>query len=282
MSKKKYMNMRNYAHHTGCLYAFPSYRVVSAANYITYLEGISITEDYCEVAIQKLLDHTVQRVFLCLQDLDVQSYTDIVMISKYGMDGTAGFSTYKYRGNTTTNEQDLFHVTLVPLRIIGTDKINKKNTIIWSNPKPSSTRTCRPIKFMYRKETPDLVRSEAKEIEDEIKELNPTVVHFNKLRFEVNHDLILSMIDGKVSQALTHTSSSQVCIICAATPSQMNDLDTVCSRAISRESLKYGISPLHSYIRFYECCLHIMYRQDIKNGEYQLVQIKINFRKRKK
>ena len=90
------------------------------------------------------------------------------------------------------------------------------------------------------------------------------------------------MIDGKVSQALTHTSSSQVCIICAATPSQMNDLDTVCSRAISREALKYGISPLHSYNRFYECCLHIMYRQDIKKWRISAGPDKDQFQKKKK
>ena len=63
---------------------------------------------------------------------------------------------------------------------------------------------------------------------------------------------------------MSETTSSQVCIICGATPKQMNNLDVIYEKTINIDSLKYGLSPLHAYIRFYECLLHIAYRLDIK------------------
>ena len=33
------------------------------------------------------------------------------------------------------------------------------------------------------------------------------------------------------------------------------------------ENLNFGLSPLHSWIRFFECCLHVSYRLDIKTWQ---------------
>jgi hypothetical protein len=59
-------------------------------------------------------------------------------------------------------------------------------------------------------------------------------------------------------------SSAQACNVCRANPKEMNDLERVSSRAIIEQSLLFGISPLHSWIRIFECILHISYRLKIR------------------
>lgn len=49
----------------------------------------------------------------------------------------------------------MFLKSLVPLQILGFDEDLKKVVIIWKNPKPSSTRFCRPIHIQFKKETVD-------------------------------------------------------------------------------------------------------------------------------
>ena len=44
----------------------------------------------------------------------------------------------------------------------------------------------------------------------------------------------------------------------------MNNLDKVCNRPIQESNLIYGISPLHGWIKCFECLLHISYRLPIK------------------
>ena len=76
------------------------------------------------------------------------------------------------------------------------------------------------------------------------------------------------MIDGKVATILSPlTSSFQCCSICGARPTQMNDLETLMKCKISPETLGYGISSLHAWIRSLECILHIAYKLPIKKWQ---------------
>jgi len=78
----------------------------------------------------------------------------------------------------------------------------------------------------------------------------------------------MTLIDGKVLNIITGTKSMQSCPICQATPKQFNNLENIkCETEIflpNPKSLQYGISPLHCWIRFLECCLHISYRLNVK------------------
>ena len=47
-------------------------------------------------------------------------------------------------------------------------------------------------------------------------------------------------------------------------PSGMNKLNTIISKDIARDTLAYGISPLHLLINTMECVLHIAYRLKLK------------------
>lgn len=44
----------------------------------------------------------------------------------------------------------------------------------------------------------------------------------------------------------------------------------------------YGISPLHAWIRFFEYCLHLSYRVDLKVWQIKGDKLKVAFHNRKK
>ena len=99
---------------------------------------------------------------------------------------------------------------------------------IWRNPVPSSTRFCQPIKISYEKETNELCQTVLRDIENQIKVLKKSVVRllvseFKTVEVRVSFDLALTMIDGKVANSISNNSSQQVCNICNASPTQMNN-----------------------------------------------------------
>jgi hypothetical protein len=85
----------------------------------------------------------------------------------------------------------------------------------------------------------------------------------------ITHKLQLTMIDGKVYNALTSTLSSQKCYICGATPTEMNKLDVSSRKEVNITLYEFGLSTLHAWIRFFECLLHISYRLEVKKWQIQ-------------
>lgn len=88
----------------------------------------------------------------------------------------------------------MFSIVPLQLRIL-TDEINY---IIWENPRPSSTRFCRPIKYLFKKETKESTKEEVEDIEMQIDKLLATNVTHNGINLNIQHKLIFSMVDGKV------------------------------------------------------------------------------------
>lgn len=96
------------------------------------------------------------------------------------------------------------------------------------------------------KETADVITSEVGRVQNEIKNLNKTIITISDKIFEVSHSLVLAMIDGKVANTITQSSSNAVCYICKAKPSEMNNLEILIMKPESEEALKFGVSPLHT------------------------------------
>ena len=69
--------------------------------------------------------------------------------------------------------------------------------------------------------------------------------------------LLICLIDGKVSNAITSTPSYWHCSICGDKKSDFSN--TWKHRTINQDVLNFGISPLHARIRFLEHFLHIAY-----------------------
>ena len=117
---------------------------------------------------------------------------------KYGFDGTSSNSYKQKQNGKSSSDEYLFCSSLVPLQLV--EKKREKN-VIWTNPLPSSTRFCRPIRVQFEKETSELTKREEEIMKDQIKNLKS----FNYNGFRVHFKLSLTMIDGKVSKKQNFT-----------------------------------------------------------------------------
>ena len=145
-----------------------------------------------------------------------------VLTCKWGFDGASGQSEYKQKFKDFESDANLFCVTLVPL------DLSFGVVSVWRNERPSSTRFCRPLMLLFAKESYDLLRSVKEKWEAQISQLESLTVQMNEgseSLFELKCDfkMVLSMIDGKASNAITGTTSSQSCSICGATPIYMKN-----------------------------------------------------------
>lgn len=108
---------------------------------------------------------------------------------------------------------------------------------------------------------------EKKRVDLQIDNLRPTIVQLDEHSMKIKHSLMFAMIDGKVCNAVTNTTSTQMCYICGASCKDFNDLAKMLTRPVKTEHLEFGISVLHGWIRFFECLLHLAYRLPIKKKQ---------------
>ncbi|KAK5648374.1 hypothetical protein RI129_003266 [Pyrocoelia pectoralis] len=149
---------------------FPSYKIVQAAKKECdpNREFITVTSTCAEVALQALLDHTVNRLVLTLEpvidSLNDEELEQLCLFLKWGFDGSSGHSSYKqaFHG-LEASDSAVFITCLVPIRLVCGEKI------VWQNPRPASTRYCRPLKIEFIKESNDISIIEKKRIDDQIK-----------------------------------------------------------------------------------------------------------------
>lgn len=283
-TKKSYILMQSGAKERNAN-IYPSYNLIKKAKEDCYPdeEFISISDITGEVRLQALVNHTTQRLVLLQKDVLEQNISElkngITLFYKWGCDGSAGHSTYKQKftseGSEARTDSYLFAVCLVPIRLQ-----NNKKQILWNNPRPSSTRFCRPIKILFEKETTELSKKEIKSVEDQIKNITPTKVTINDQEITVNHTFKLTMIDGKMFGVITE-SSTQTCGICGATPKIMNELNKMQMLVPKVENLDFGVSTLHAWIRCLETLLHISYRLTVKKWQIRENADKIIVKERK-
>ena len=266
---------------------YPSYEIIKREKQKCYPieSSIKVTEDSAEVKVQNLMDHTIQRIcslkeeFLKKMSSDLSTFS-FFLIAKWGCDGSSNQSRYKQKfTNPESNDENLFAISMVPLQLYYLDS-DKNKTIIWFNPNPSSVKYCRPIKLLYKKESVDLIKFEIDQIKSQIDELRPVRVMFESIEILVTCQLLFTMVDGKICTSLSQYTSSQVCYICGAKPSEMNQ--DIINKPVNNEMLNFGISPLHSWIRCFECLLHIAYRLEIKKWQVRSAVEKEKVASRKK
>lgn len=206
--------------------------------------------------MQGLLNHTVQRIVQGLGAVTSATDEGLKMIWKWGIDGSSSQSNYKQQANRPMfDDSSVVMISIVPLRLVDGGKL-----IIWQNPNPGSTSYCRPVKFFFTSETAQFIQTECTAMQREIEELVTTKCG----NTEISHELHMTMIDGKVANAVADVPSAATCPICLAKPSDMNKLDLVLARPPQTSMYKYGISSLHMKIRCMECLLHISYNMDFE------------------
>lgn len=171
---------------------YPSYYDLHKAKLECIPPNVKYSEEICEVPLQDLLNHTVERFF---EQLNIQENNegikDLLFVLKYGFDGTWAHQYNQKWADEDLKDSSLFSTSLVPLQI----KEVENNTFLWKNPRHSSTRYCRPIRFQWIKETEELSKEEKAYMENQINELKPYLLK----GYKVYYKMILTMIDGKVS-----------------------------------------------------------------------------------
>jgi hypothetical protein len=181
------------------------------------------------------------------------------LICKWGLDGSSSQSMYKQASKDSFPDSDLIMTCVVPLQLYYKGD-NCAKVVVWQNVRPSSTRYCRPLKLEFKKENKETILTEQQSVQKQIDRLEPSNVTMPRCgSIQVRHRMIMSMIDGKVCNAITHTSS-QRCCVCGALPREMNDIDKVLERRVDTEAFQFGLSTLHAYIRFLGWLLHVSYR----------------------
>lgn len=282
LSKDVYINIR-LTSKASSADIWPSYNMVREAK--SYCrppkDSIFIDESSAECRLQPLLYHTTTRIVnmqeeVILQNAATSNAKDIeaIIIYSWGFDGSTGYSQYKQRYTETGNDNNfsdnnLFAITCIPLRLI-----TSAGVVLWNNPTSQSSRFCRPIALKWLKETPECILMQKKAIQDQIDQLDAlhiTLRHVYSIR--IHFSMHLTLIDGKVLNAITNTKSSQACPICHAKPTQFNELSNRTSGNFLPDpnSLQHGLSPLHARIRLLECCLHISYRSEFKRWQVKKV-----------
>ena len=187
-----------------------------------------------------------------VKPLDLQNTDKLVLISKWDMDGSSSQAEYKQRNEQgPSKDSSIFTSSIVILKLIATDTVSGKERIIWENERPSSTRFCRPIKFKFVNETKEMIIAEKKHIDRQIQSLGPSKFVSDDKEHLVQHTLLFTMIDGKICNALTDTSSAMKCHICKLTSSAFNNFK-VYDIPLSNCDYSMGISVLHTWIKSFE------------------------------
>lgn len=279
LSRSKYEDLRDISN-LQSIKQYPPYYQIRLAKKDCYppKEAITISDVHASIKLQALLDLTVCRLFeACNIDKRFEKQ-NLKLISKWGFDGASCQSLYKQAFTNSSDDFDkpkddsIFITCLVPLKLMN-DSI-----VIWENVKPSSTRYCRPLKFDFVKENDEVIRNESQRMSNEIKALIPT----SYKGISVEHELLFTMVDGKVCSTLAE-SSSMVCFICGVTPKNMNNFDLICQKEVRNvEYYKFGLSSLHAWIRCMEFLLHISYNLEIKKWSIRNPEEKLLKENRKK
>ena len=63
--------------------------------------------------------------------------------------------------------------------------------------------------------------------------------------FFICHEMLFTVIDRKVCNAVIYTLSVHVCYICTVSPKEMNTFDDTMRRPVDITAIRFGLSTLH-------------------------------------
>lgn len=221
-----------------------------------------ISDKGAGVSLSHLLENTASRIISTFskEEIDICKNSEVTLICKWGCDGSSGFSEYKQQSESNTKFSTVLMASIVPLRMrLYKESSSSSSTFqdVWINSTPGSKLLCRPIRFEYTKEDTETTNKLVGGINTEYENLSPISVVISGSVIKVSFQLNLTMIDGKVANAITDTKSNWQCNICGKKNSEFQE--TSDEPPNNENALKYGISPLHARIRFMEYCLHLGY-----------------------
>ncbi|CAH0561743.1 unnamed protein product [Brassicogethes aeneus] len=226
----------------------------------------SIIKEAKKMCRREVFDHFVQN-----------EIGHIELITKWGCDASQQSQFQQKFNDVTSDDSNIFQSSMVPLRLqVNTDNYTK---IMWQNPTPSSVRFCRPIRIRFLHETVDVTKEEINYMENQVKNLRKTEVQTCNGVIQVKHTMIPTMVDGKVCNSSTNTSSTMKCYICGKTSKIFNDFQN--KNVENPEALRFGLSILHARIRLFDTLLHIAYKLPLKKWQARTPEEKLIVKKTK-
>ena len=105
---------------------------------------------------------------------------------------------------------------------------------------------CCQMRLQFIRETTEVSKEEKLYFDTKISALNnfSKTYQVGNRTYVVNifFEIIFTMIDEKVANAVLNVTSSQRCNICLASPTQMNDIETICNKETNHITLLFGLS----------------------------------------
>lgn len=160
---------------------YPSYNKIKESKIKCYPDNYEVNEYGASIPLQNLVNHTAKRLLesLNISDQNLNEFKNLHLHFKWGCDGSSGHSEYHQKFLETKVESEtvsinekcdgnLFLFSLVPLELVESKNNSDFKNVSWKNQKSSSTRYCRPIKFLFEKETAYNTKSEVSKIKKEM------------------------------------------------------------------------------------------------------------------
>lgn len=118
----------------------------------------------------------------------------------------------------------------------------------------TSPRFCRPLGIQFLRKIIESTQPEIILVENQIYKLLPFESTFEENNFKISYIISLTIIDKKVCSAITRTKSSQRCSLHGQ--HLKNNFE---------DRVRFRLSTLPAWIRFFECILYLSYNISVKN-----------------
>ena len=215
--------------------------------------------------MQNLCEHTIERI---IDDPDVSSKVvelydmvdgdlELVMFSKFGVDGTKGIPIFKMICDEERKQGACIVSNLVPMQLVAF--MGDHMHIIYQNPHVCSAYGCRPLRHWYTEEKENTAKEEIARLQGEASSL--VAIDFGG-GVIVNFKNFFSMNDLKIENFKFENRSPLKCAYCGAVPTQFH------KKRDFMANLEYlgdlCMACLHFLIRTTEHLLKAGFRQDSK------------------
>ena len=107
------------------------------------------------------------------------------------------------------------------------NKHTNKRIILWKNPRTSSPRFYRPIRIQFLHKNTAATLEEVDDIKQQERNLVSFEIVSDGKEMSVSFQLALTMIDGKVFNAITNNAFNQRSYLCQATSKESNKIDKI-------------------------------------------------------
>lgn len=264
LSKHQYMSIATESKKFGLNLYAPYYKVAKAK-----LDCVpplfTCTDCYFQVDPLESVGFSAKRTLESLKlQINPESNDGVIVSIKIGIDGARSGTHYSHHFTNMDLSDENFVISTYVILDIKT----ASGQILFQNDKPCSEKNTRPLFFSFEPETPELIQKVIADIKDSLYGTSSIEVYVNGDVFELNFcvQYEITMIDGKVSNALLFNNATLRCPVCLLTS---KDFENIAPGTYSNESnvnrYKISLNSLHSTFKLFEFLLKIVQNREKYN-----------------